>query len=113
MRISWVAAIGVTIGVAVGAAQSRSMSALAGALPRATPESVGLSSERLGRVTQMLQQLVSRGAVPGIVAAVSRRGKLVFLETHGVQDLQTRVPMTERSIFRIYSMSKAVTAVVP
>lgn len=112
MRIGWVATIGVIVGVAVGAAQSRSMSALAdGPLPRATPESVGLSSERLGRVTQLLQQFVSRGTLPGIAAAVSRRGKLVFLETHGVQDLQTRAPITERSMFRIYSMSKAVTAV--
>ena len=45
------------------------------------------------------------------VAAVARRGKLVYLEPVGLQSLESRAPMTERSLFRIYSMTKAVTAV--
>jgi CubicO group peptidase (beta-lactamase class C family) len=45
------------------------------------------------------------------VAAVVRNGKVGYLKAVGVQDLTTRAPMTERSLFRIYSMTKAVTAV--
>ena len=42
---------------------------------------------------------------------MARHGKLGYLEAVGVQDLETRAPMTERSLFRIYSMTKPVTAV--
>ena len=45
------------------------------------------------------------------MAAVARRGQVAYLEAVGVQDLETRAPMTERSLFRIYSMTKSVTAV--
>ncbi len=48
---------------------------------------------------------------PAAVAAVARRGKLVYLEPVGLQSLESKAPMTERSLFRIYSMTKAVTAV--
>ena len=49
--------------------------------------------------------------IAGAVAAVARNGKLAYLEAVGVQDLATRAPMTERTLFRIYSMTKPVTAV--
>ena len=49
--------------------------------------------------------------IAGAVAAVARRGQVAYLEAVGVQDLETRAPMTERSLFRIYSMTKSVTAV--
>jgi len=45
------------------------------------------------------------------VAAVARRGRVAYLEPVGLQSFETRAPMTERSLFRIYSMTKAVTAV--
>jgi CubicO group peptidase (beta-lactamase class C family) len=80
-------------------------------LPRATPESVGLDSARLQAATDLLKQYVSDRKIAGAVAAVARRGKIAYLETVGVQDLQSSAPMTERSLFRIYSMTKPVTAV--
>lgn len=80
-------------------------------VPRATPETVGMSSERLQQATAILRQYVADRKIVGAVAAVARRGKLVYLEPVGLQSLETRVPMTERSLFRIYSMTKAVTAV--
>ena len=83
----------------------------ADALPRATPESVGLSSPRLRQATDLLQQYVADRKIAGAVAAVARNGKLAYLEPVGVQDLATRAPMDARSIFRIYSMTKSVTAV--
>lgn len=42
---------------------------------------------------------------------MSRHGKLAYVATPGYQDLATRTPMTERTLFRIYSMTKPVTAV--
>ena len=79
--------------------------------PRATPESVGLSAAKLQEATDLLNRFVAEKKIAGAVAAVARRGKLVYLQAAGVQDLESRAPMTERSMFRIYSMTKPVTAV--
>ena len=70
-----------------------------------------MSSERLQQATAILRQYVADRKIAGAVAAVARRGKLVYLEPVGLQNLESRAPMTERSLFRIYSMTKAVTAV--
>jgi len=82
----------------------------AATLPRATPDAVGMSTERLQLATAILRQYVADRKISGAVAAVARRGKLVYLEPVGLQSLESRAPMTERSLFRIYSMTKAVTA---
>src|SRR5688572_7504043 len=79
--------------------------------PRATPESAGLSPKRLREATDLLNRYVSEQRIAGAVAAIARRGPVAYLEAVGVQDLQTRAPMTERSLFRIYSMSRPITAV--
>jgi CubicO group peptidase (beta-lactamase class C family) len=108
----WLVSIAVALAAVALAAGAGSTEQQAGApLPSATPESVGLSPERLRRLRGLLDDDIARGVLPGAVAAVARRGALVLLEARGVQDLRTRTPMTDRSIFRIYSMSKAVTAV--
>ena len=80
-------------------------------LPRATPEAVGMSIDRLHGATALLRQYVADRRIAGAVAAVARRGKLVYLEPVGLQSHESKAPMTERSLFRIYSMTKAVTAV--
>jgi len=79
--------------------------------PRAHPEAAGLSPARLHEATELLNRYVVEQRIAGAVAAVARRGRIGYLEAVGVQDLQTRVPMTARSLFRIYSMTKPVTAV--
>ena len=81
------------------------------ALPGATPESAGMSSDRLQAVTALLRQYVADRKISGAVAGVARRGKVVYLEPVGLQSFETKAPMTEGSLFRIYSMTKAVTAV--
>ena len=80
-------------------------------MPRATPESVGMSPDRLQVATTLLRQFVADRRIAGAVGAVARRGKVVYLEPAGLQSLESRAPMTERSLFRVYSMTKAVTAV--
>jgi CubicO group peptidase (beta-lactamase class C family) len=65
----------------------------------------------LREATELLNRYVAEQRITGAVAAVSRRGKAVYFEAAGVQDLQTRAPMTARSLFRIYSMTRPVTSV--
>jgi CubicO group peptidase (beta-lactamase class C family) len=88
-----------------------SMRGAAEPMPRATPGAAGMSSDRLQAATTLLRQYVSDRKIAGAVAAVARRGKLVYLEPVGLQSLETKALMTDRSLFRVYSMTKAVTAV--
>src|SRR5215831_14569172 len=84
---------------------------VAATLPNAKPEEVGLSSERLQRVHQMLQRRVDAGDIAGAVTLVARNGRIAHLETHGLMDIETKKPMARDSIFRLASMTKPVTGV--
>ena len=79
-------------------------------LARATPESVGFSSTGLERATEALQAHISAGHIAGVVAAVARDSKLVYLEALGRRDLQARDPMPEDALFRLYSMTRSITS---
>ena len=83
---------------------------IAQGLPTATPESVGLSSDRLARATAALQAHVDAGDIPGVVAAVVRDGRLVYLEAVGQRDLGTHSPMRVDALFRLYSMTRPITS---
>jgi CubicO group peptidase (beta-lactamase class C family) len=80
-------------------------------LPSVKPEQVGLSSERLQRITETLKADVEKRIIPGAVLLVARHGKVAFFESVGVLDPATKVPMSKDAIFRIYSMSKPITSV--
>lgn len=80
-------------------------------LPRVTPEAARLDPRALAEATALLERFVADGTIAGAVGAVARDGKVGYVAAVGVQDLETRAPMTERTLFRIYSMTKAVTAV--
>ena len=80
-------------------------------LRRVQPSVVGLAPEGLDRVTRLMTEFVEEGKIAGAVGGVARRGQVAYLEAVGYQDLETRSPMTENSLFRIYSMTRAVTAV--
>src|SRR5262249_8615840 len=80
-------------------------------LPTTTPESVGLSSERLRRIGDRLREDIDNGRIPGAVVAIARRGKLVYLEAFGYRDKANNVPMTTDTIFPIASMTKAMVSI--
>jgi CubicO group peptidase (beta-lactamase class C family) len=80
-------------------------------LPRAKPEEVGLSSERLGKITEMLRANTAKGEIPGAVLLIARHGKVAYFENIGFLDPQAKSPMPKDAIFRIYSMSKPITTV--
>lgn len=76
-----------------------------------TPESAGLSTERLGRLATYMEALVKGNRVPGIMTYIQRRGKAVHLGKYGLMDIEAGRPMQENGIFRIYSMTKPITSV--
>ncbi len=83
----------------------------ADSLPRARPEEVGLSPQRLERITKVLSKDVEQGRVPGLVALLARHGKIAYFESFGMRDKSLNSPMKKDAIFRIYSMSKPIVSV--
>ena len=81
-------------------------------LPRASrPEDVGLSSERLQRLTTAFNDYVKANRLPGAVVLIARRGKVAYLQAFGARDRESASPMREDAIFRIASQSKAPVSV--
>jgi CubicO group peptidase (beta-lactamase class C family) len=79
--------------------------------PVAQPESVGMSSERIGRLHRGMQAFVDHHEAGGIVTLIARDGKVVDVNASGFQDVESRTAMRTDTIFRIASMSKPITSV--
>ncbi len=79
-------------------------------LTEATPESVGISAERLARIDQMCTEAVQKSDLPGIVSLVVRNGKIVHWKAYGMAENQAGRMLKRDDIFRIASQSKAITA---
>jgi CubicO group peptidase (beta-lactamase class C family) len=79
--------------------------------PATTPESVGLSAERLERLRAGMQQAVDEGRVAGLVTYVARSGRVAHLQAFGKADVEAGRPMKTDAIFRIASQTKALTSV--
>ena len=76
------------------------------------PETVGLSSARLAKLDEVMKaRYVDGGYLPGMLTHVYRKGHLVHTGLCGHMDLERGTKMREDAIFRIYSMSKPITAV--
>jgi CubicO group peptidase (beta-lactamase class C family) len=88
-----------------------SAAAMAEPLPTGAPESVGLSSERLERITEVLRSDVAKGMIPGAVLLISRQGKIAYFEAVGHLDPQASSKMGKDGIFRIYSMTKPIVTI--
>ena len=79
-------------------------------LPLVTPEQVGLSAKRLGRIGAWMKGWVDSGKLAGMVTVVMRKGQLAFAETYGKADIERNKAMRPDTIFRIYSMTKPLTS---
>ncbi len=79
-------------------------------LHEATPETAGMSIERLARIDEMAKKAVSDGNIPGVVALVARKGKIVLWKSYGKADNESNRKLKRDDIFRIASQSKAITA---
>jgi CubicO group peptidase (beta-lactamase class C family) len=71
----------------------------------------GFSRADLDRFGDLVRNEVVTHKIPGAVLLIQQHGKQVYLESFGVRSIATKLPMTPDTIFRIYSMSKAVTSV--
>src|SRR5712672_1651222 len=80
-------------------------------LPQAKPESVGLSSVRLQRMSDAFKREIDKGTIPGVTIMVSRRGQIGWFDALGKQDPAGSAPMAHDSIFRIFSMTKPIVSV--
>lgn len=78
-------------------------------LSEAAPESVGMSSERLARIDNMLNNAVADSEIPGAIALVARKGKIVYLKAFGMADNASSKALKTDAIFRIASQTKAIT----
>jgi CubicO group peptidase (beta-lactamase class C family) len=71
----------------------------------------GMSRERLDRIAGVMKEEVARGVFPGAVTLIARRGEVVHFDAHGYQDAGKTKPMAKDAIFRMASMTKAITTV--
>ena len=79
-------------------------------LAEALPEQAGMSADRLSRIDGMLEEAVAEGHIPGVVALIARKGKIVYWKAFGMADNESNRPLQRNDIFRIASQSKAITA---
>jgi CubicO group peptidase (beta-lactamase class C family) len=81
------------------------------ALPVVSAESVGMSSQRLDKISTAMQAEIDSKRLPGAVVMVARKGKLVYSKAFGSLNNAALAPMQTDSVFRIYSMTKPMVSV--
>ncbi len=75
------------------------------------PQRAGFSPQRLSRVDRLFERYVQSGLLAGVLGTIYRKGKVAYANAVGLSELETSRPMTEDTIFRVYSMTKPITAV--
>ncbi len=88
-----------------------SLSAASLAQTTASPESVGLSAERLRRIDEVMSRYMDNDYISGAITAVARHGETVHFSAQGYMDRENAIDMRDDAIFRMASMSKPVTGV--
>ena len=87
-----------------------SSSLFATEIPEVAPDQVGLSAEHLEKIGPTVTGLIDSNRLVGASVIIARHGKIAYFQTFGQQDREAHTPMTRDTIFRIYSMSKAITS---
>jgi CubicO group peptidase (beta-lactamase class C family) len=80
-------------------------------LPQAKPETVGLSTVRLQRMSDAFKREIDKGTRPGATVMVARRGEIAWSDALGKQGPAASTPMAHDTIFRIFSMTKPIVSV--
>src|SRR6187399_882930 len=78
--------------------------------PAAKPEDVGISSERLKRIDQMVEAHIASQYIPGAVVILIRNGKIAYHKAYGFSDAESKTILKKDDIFRIASQTKAITS---
>jgi CubicO group peptidase (beta-lactamase class C family) len=80
-------------------------------LPHAKPAALGLSAQRLQKMSDALKREIDKGTIPGVTIMVARRGQIGWFEALGRQGPAADTAMSRDSIFRIFSMTKPIVSV--
>lgn len=80
-------------------------------LPTGTPKEAGMSVAGLKNISDVVNQHITQGKIPGAVVGVARHGKIAYLEALGVMDEQTGAPMQTDALFQMFSSTKPVLGV--
>ncbi len=80
-------------------------------LPHAKPESIGLSSARLQRMSDIFKREIDKGTLPGATVMVARRGQIGWFDALGKQGPASAAPMAHDTLFRIFSMTKPIVSI--
>ena len=80
-------------------------------LPIAKPTEVGLSAKALAQVDAKMEELIKDQRLAGGIVVVARKGKIAHFTPYGLRDRKAKLPMEKDTIFRIYSMTKAITSI--
>jgi CubicO group peptidase (beta-lactamase class C family) len=75
------------------------------------PESLGFSAERFARIDALMQDHVRKKHMPGATMILVRKGQIVYYKSFGYRDVEAGEVLDKTAIFRIMSMSKAITSV--
>src|SRR4051812_28629127 len=76
------------------------------------PAGAHFDAQKLERISEFFRKEVADGKIPGANVLISQHGKPVYHQTFGVQDEVSKAPITDRTIFRLSSLTKALTSVV-
>jgi CubicO group peptidase (beta-lactamase class C family) len=102
-RTTWITPLFLTVLLAGGAVGQGVRSV--------APNGTGLASNRLQRITTVMNEHVAKGHIAGAIGLIARRGKVGYFETYGFQNKEANVTMRKDTIFRMYSMTKPITGV--
>ena len=75
------------------------------------PPGAHFNPQKLERVGEYFRDQIANGKIPGAILLIQQHGKPVYHEFFGVQDVVSKQPMTDQTIFRLFSMTKAITSV--
>src|SRR6266496_6191986 len=76
------------------------------------PAGARFNPYKLAKVTEFFKNEVATGKIAGANVLIQQHGKPVYHETFGVQDVESKTPITDKTIFRLSSLTKAITSVV-
>jgi CubicO group peptidase (beta-lactamase class C family) len=99
LNLAWIFIAMVTLG----------LSSQASELTAVAPSEVGMSAKKLEKVSETVNGLIEKKRLAGASVIIARKGQVCFFETYGKMDIERDKAMTKDAIFRIYSMSKAIT----
>jgi CubicO group peptidase (beta-lactamase class C family) len=76
------------------------------------PPGAHFNPDKLAKISEFFKNEVAIGKIPGALVLIQQHGKPVYHESFGVQDVVSKAPITDQTIFRLFSMTKAITSVV-